>query len=131
MSIRIGFMVMGVVLVVFSFWTHCAKRLTVDYAVAWSLLGGCLVLIGAIPALSEWMNSLGMAVEWGLFCIGVLLLSGGLHESMVISQLVSKNKELAMQVALLSQENEAIKAEVERLAGTQGETDAEKALICH
>lgn len=129
MSIRIGFIVVGVVLIVFSFWTHCAKRLTVDYAVAWTLLGACLVLVGAIPALLEWLNDLGATAGWGLFCIGVLLLSAGMHESMVISQLVSKNKELAMQVALLNQENEMIKAEVERLAEAQGEVDAEKALI--
>lgn len=129
MSIRIGFVILGAALIVFSFWTHCAKRLSVDYAVAWSLLGAVLVLIGAIPVLSKWMNGLGTAAKWGLFCAGVLLLCAGMHESMVISQLLSKNKELSMQVALLNQENEAIKAEVEKLVGARGETDAEKTLI--
>lgn len=126
MGIRIGFMVIGAALVAFSFWKHCAKKLTVDSAVAWSLLGVCLILMGAVPALSEWINGLGPAAGWGLFCVGALLLAAGVHESMVISQLISENRELAMQVAMLNQENEAIKAEVERLAGTQGEEDLGK-----
>lgn len=131
MSIRIGLIVIGAVLILFSFWTHCTKKLSVDYAVTWSLLGACLILMGAIPALSEWISSLGTAAGWGLFCIGVLLLSSGMQRSMAVSQLVSKNRELAMQVALLNQENEAIKAEVKRLTGKQEDTDAEKVLIYH
>ena len=131
MGIRIGLMAAGVVLIVFSFRTHCAKRLSVDYAVAWSLLGALLIVLGAVvvPALSAWTRELGTAAKWGLFCVCILLVSTGMHESMVISQLTSKNQELAMQVAMLNQENETIKAEVERLAEVQGETDAEKALI--
>lgn len=132
MVIRIGFIVVGALLVAFSFWFHCAKKLTVDYAVAWSLLGVCLLLMGAVPVLSEWINSLGPAAGWGIFCMGVLLLAAGMHESMVISQLIAKNRELAMQVAMLNQENETIKAEIERLTETQGEEDdEEKSAVCY
>ncbi len=129
MSIRIGFVVIGAALIGFTFCTHCAKRLTVDYAVAWSLLGAILVFMGLIPAFSRWLSSLGPQVEWVLFCAGVLLLAAGMHESIVISRLLTKNKELSMQVSLLNQENEEMKAEVERLAAAEGEADEEEALI--
>lgn len=129
MSIRVGFMVIGAALIGFTFWSHCAKRLTVDYAVAWSLMGAVLVLMGVIPAFSQWLSSLGTQVEWVLISAGVLLVSAGMHESIVISQLLSKNKELSMQVSLLNQENEEIKAEVDRLTAIQVEEDAEEALV--
>lgn len=131
MSIRFGFVVIGAALIAFTFWTHSTKRLTVDYAVAWSLLGAVLVLMGVIPAFSQWLSSLGTQVEWVLLSAGVLLVAAGMHESIVISQLLSKNKELSMQVSLLNQENEAIKAEVERLTAAQVEADAEETLICN
>lgn len=131
MSIRIGFVVLGVVLVAFTFWTHCAKRLTVDYAVAWSLMGALLVIIGVIPVFSEWLNIVRPHVQWELLCAGALLLAGGMHVSIVLSKLISKNKELSMQISLLNQENEAIKAEIERLVAAQAEADAEKDLIYH
>lgn len=130
MGIRIAFIVTGVVLDIFTFWAHCTKKLTVDYAVKWSLLGVVLILVGIFPIFSEWANCLG-AAEWILFSIGGLFLSVEVHESMVISQMTMRGKELAMQVALLSQENEAMRAEIERLLEVQGESDAEKDLICH
>lgn len=129
MGVRIGFMVVGGILIVLSFWTYCTKKLTIDYAVTWSLLGIGLILIGAIPIFLEWVNTLGTAAERILFCMGALLLFAEIHESLAISQLTLKNRELAMQVALLNRENEVIKAELERLTNAQGETDAEKDLI--
>lgn len=128
-SVRIGLIIVGVLLIVFSFCTHCIKKLMVDYAVAWSLFGVCLILMGAIPVLSDWLNHLGAAAAWELFSVGVVMLCAGTHESTVLSQVVMKNKELAMQIALLNQENEAMKLELENLAGVQEEADAEKDFI--
>lgn len=130
-SVRIGLIIMGVVLIVLSFCTHCAKRLLVDYAVAWSLFGVCLVFMGAIPVLSDWINHLGVAAAWELFGVGVVMLCAGTHESMMLSQVVMKNKELAMQIALLNQENEAMKIELKDLTEALGEADAEKDYIYH
>lgn len=128
-AIRAGFIVIGVILIVFGFWTHSHKKLAVNYAVLWSLLGICLIAMGLIPMFSQWTNMLGPGTGLAFFCVGALVLFTEVQETLVISQLKQKNKELAMQVALLNQENETIKAEVERLAEARKESDAEKDLI--
>lgn len=128
-AIRAGFIVIGVALIVFGFWMHSRKKLAVNYAVLWSLLGACLIAMGAIPVFSQWTNMLGPGTGLAFFSVGVLVLFTEVQETVVISQLKQKNKELAMQVALLNQENEAIKAEVEWLAEAWKESDAEKDLI--
>ncbi len=132
-AIRAGFVVLGAVLIVFGFWTHSRKKLAVNYAVIWGLLGACLIAMGLIPMFSQWTNMLGPGTGLAFFCVGVLVLFTEVQETIVISQLNLKNKELAMQVALLNQENEVMKAELERLAEAQGEADAneEKDLICY
>ena len=129
MGIRIALMITGAAVAVFSFWTHCVKKLTVDYAVTWSLLGAGLILMGVIPAFSEWADSLGPELQWVLFCTGALVLFTEAHKSLEISRMALESKELAMRVALLDQENEAMRAELERLAGEREETDAEKDFV--
>lgn len=52
--IRIGLIAAGIILIVFGFWTHSIKKLAVNYAVIWGLLGIVMILVGAIPVLSEW-----------------------------------------------------------------------------
>ena len=52
--IRIGLIAVGIILIVFGFWTHSIKKLAVNYAVIWGLLGIVMILVGAIPVLSEW-----------------------------------------------------------------------------
>lgn len=128
-AIRAGFIVIGVALIVFGFWMHSRKKLAVNYALLWSLLGACLIAMGAIHVFSQWTNMLGPGTGLAFFSVGVLVLFTEVQETVVISQLKQKNKELAMQVALLNQENEAIKAEVEWLAEAWKESDAEKDLI--
>lgn len=130
-TIRAGFIAIGTILIVFGFWTHSCKKLEVNYAVLWSLLGMCLIAMGLIPMFSQWTNMLGPGTRLAFFCVGVLVLFTEVQETLVISQLKLKNKEIAMQVALLNQENEIIKAELERLAEAQGQVDAKKDLICH
>lgn len=132
-TIRAGFIVIGTILIVFGFWTHSRRKLEVNYAVLWSLLGICLIAMGLIPMFSQWTNMLGPGTRLAFFCVGVLVLFTEVQETLVISQLKLKNKELAMQMALLNQENEVIKAEVERLAEAQKEADAdeEENLICY
>lgn len=129
--IRTGFVVAGIALLVFGFWAHAIKKLAVNYAVIWGLLGIVLTLVGAVPIFSAWTTKLGSGTGVALFCVGALVLFTEVQESIVISQLNLKNRELAMQVAMLNQENEAIKAEVERLAGAQEKANAEENLICH
>ena len=129
MGIRIAFVIAGVVLIVFSFRKHCRKKLLVNYAVLWSFLGAALILAGIFPIVLDWTDRLGSAAKWTVFGAGALLLAAGMYESLLVSQIKMNGQELAMQVALLRQENENMRAEIQRLAMMRRESDAEEDLI--
>ena len=54
MIIRIGLVLVGVVIMALSFWMNSYKKITVNFAVVWEILGVLLILIGIIPVFSEW-----------------------------------------------------------------------------
>ena len=60
------------------------------------------------------------------FCVGALILFTEVQNSLVISQLNMKNRELAMQVAMLNQESERMMHELEELTRQQEEANGEK-----
>ena len=124
--IRIGLIVAGAMLIVFGIWTHSIKKLAVNYAVIWGLLGVLMVLMGAIPILSEWTHMLAPGTGLAFFCVGALILFTEVQNSLVISQLNMKNRELAMQVAMLNQESERMMHELEELIREQEEAYAKK-----
>lgn len=124
--IRIGLGVGGVILFLFGFWTHSFKKLAVNYAVIWGLLGIFMILMGAIPILSEWTHMLAPGTGLAFFCVGALILFTEVQNSLVISQLNMKNRELAMQVAMMNQESERMMHELEELTRQQEEANGEK-----
>lgn len=124
--IRIGLIAVGIILIVFGFWTHSIKKLAVNYAVIWGLLGIVMILVGAIPVLSEWTAMMAPGMGLAFFCVGALILFTEVQESLVISQLNLKNRELAMQVSLLNQESERMMLELEELVREQEEAYAKK-----
>ena len=124
--IRIGLIAAGIIIIVFGFWTHSIKKLAVNYAVIWGLLGIVMILVGAIPVLSEWTAMMAPGTGLAFFCVGALILFTEVQESLVISQLNLKNRELAMQVSLLNQESERMMLELEELVREQEEAYAKK-----
>ena len=124
--IRVGLIAAGIILIVFGFWTHSIKKLAVNYAVIWGLLGIVMILVGAIPVLSEWTAMMAPGTGLAFFCVGALILFTEVQESLVISQLNLKNRELAMQVSLLNQESERMMLELEELVREQEEAYAKK-----
>ena len=128
--IRIGFIIVGVILIIFGFWKQAVKRLTVNYAVIWGLLGFVMIIVGVVPAFSGWTNLLAPETALAFFCVGIVLLFAEVQNSLIISQLNLKNRELAMQVSLLNQESERLMAELEELAREQEEVYAQKDSVC-
>lgn len=127
--LRIGIAVVGVVLIIISFWKHSVKKLAVNYAVIWALLGILMVLLGTIPVFSGWTELISPELGLMGFCVGVLILFTEVQSSLTISQLTFKNRELAMHVSLLNEENERIMAEIDEII--KAEEDAyEKNSIC-
>ena len=120
--IKIGAIIVGIMLIAVSVWMNSIKKLAVNHAVIWGLVGTMLVLMGAVPIFSSWTNLLAPGTGLAFFGMGVLALVGELQNSVSISQIVMKNRELAIHVALLNQENERMMEELEEMR--QEERDA-------
>ncbi len=115
MIIRAGIILAGAILMVSSFWMNAYKKITVNFAVIWEILGLMLVLIGSIPAFSQWTRLVSSGTGLAFLCVGGIFLFEEVRTSVLLSQLKMKNRELAMQVSLLNQENEYIMNELDTL----------------
>ena len=113
--IKTGLIITGIVIMALTFFLHAVRKLTVNLAVVWEFLGLTAILTGAVPAFSGWCYLLARGTAVAMFTIGVLVLWGGYQLCIRISSLSMKNQELAMQVALLNQENEKILRELEKI----------------
>lgn len=126
--IKYGLITVGVFVMLSSFWYHSVRKLTVNLAVVWEILGVILILVGTVPALSSWTHLISIGTGMGLFIVGAVCLWGGFQFSLLVSRLAMKNQELAIQVSLLIQENEKLTQQLEGLADRMGEYE-EKAAI--
>ena len=115
MIIRAGIILAGAIRMVSSFWMNAYKKITVNFAVIWEILGLMLVLIGSIPAFSQWTRLVSSGTGLAFLCVGGIFLFEEVRTSVLLSQLKMKNRELAMQVSLLNQENEYIMNELDTL----------------
>lgn len=113
--LRYGVIVVGLALAAASFWTHASKRMNSDLSVAWCLLGVALVAMGIVPALCAWMYLISLWTGLVLFVIGAVFLCGIFKLSTLISQVQTQNKELAMQISLLLQENRWLRKQMEEM----------------
>lgn len=108
---------MGIGIMIVTFVLHAKKKLTVNLAVTWELLGIAAILSGAVPRFSRWSSRIGLGSLVVLLITALLVLWGVYQMTIQISSLLMKNQELAIQVSLLNQENERILRELEKLTG--------------
>lgn len=115
--VRIGLICLGLALIVLSIRLNSVKKILINHAVIWSIVGLALILTGALPVLSSWTALLAPGTVVVFFAVALLLLITELRNSIALSQLTLKNRELAMHVALLNQE-------YEQLLGATGKLDS-------
>ena len=108
---------MGIGIMIVTFVLHAKKKLTVNLAVTWELLGIAAILSGAVPRFSGWSRRIGLGSLVVLLITALLVLWGVYQMTIQISSLLMKNQELAILVSLLNQENERILRELEKLTG--------------
>lgn len=108
---------MGIGIMIVTFVLHAKKKLTVNLAVTWELLGIASILSGAVPRFSGWSSRIGLGSLVVLLITALLVLWGVYQMTIQISSLLMKNQELAILVSLLNQENERILRELEKLTG--------------
>lgn len=104
--IRLGIALVGIILIIVSVRMNSVKKLAVNHAVVWGLVGVLMILVGAIPVFSSWTELLAPGTSLVFFAVVILILFVEIQNSAAISRLTIKNRELAMQVALLNQESE-------------------------
>ena len=114
--VKLGIAAAGLVLMVGSFLMLSYKKITVNYTVIWELLGIVLILIGCVPVFSEWTKRLASGTGLAFACVGAIFLFEEFRNSVMISQLLLKTREMAMQVSMLNQENERLVNELERIS---------------
>lgn len=108
---------MGIGIMIVTFVLHAKKKLTVNLAVTWELLGIAAILSGAVPRFSGRSSRIGLGSLVVLLITALLVLWGVYQMTIQISSLLMKNQELAILVSLLNQENERILRELEKLTG--------------
>lgn len=119
--VKYGMIGAGIFIMISSFWYHSVRRLTVNLAVVWEILGAVLIIAGIFPVLSSWTHHISRGTGLVMFCVGAVCLWGGFQFSLLVSRLAMKNQELAMQVSLLNQENEQIIRKMEELTDRMGQ----------
>lgn len=126
--IRLGVVLVGLALAIGSFWSHAAKKMNSDLAVAWCILGVSLVIMGAVPALSAWLEMISFWTAVALFGVGTAGLGGAFELCMLISRALTQNKELAMQISLLLRENRELRDKMDELEHSGAREDEEDSL---
>lgn len=114
---------MGLFLAVGSIWFHAKKKMTLDLAAAWCLLGVAITLVGAVPVLSRWIGLISIWTGAALLCVGAACLLGAFRICLLISRLITQNQELAMMVAILLAERQGD-------GSAEGKPDYEKSPVC-
>lgn len=115
--VKTGVIVSGAGLILLSFWLHCEKKLTINFAVVWMLLGILLIVSGVLPAPAFWLRLLSSELAVPFLGLGICCMVGGLVSSLLLSQMAMKNRILAMQVSLLLEENRNMLASAEEAEG--------------
>lgn len=113
---RIIFIIWGVILLLKSFTALVKKHMTEGFSLGWALGSVFFIIIGVFPELSAWMNKLSTVNMILLILLGMFLLGFVMWISIIISELMMKSQELAMQVSLLNQENEKIMTELKTVS---------------
>lgn len=115
--LRIVMVVTGCLFLILNFVTYVKKNLTEKFTWMWTFFCIVMILSGIVPGLDRWSYQLN---SWGyvaLCIILILIVQFIFIISKEIANLKKRNKELAMHVSLLNQENERILAELEKLTG--------------
>jgi hypothetical protein len=91
------------------------KKISPGMGVLWVLASFVLFVMGFLPVWQNWVRLVSVRVTIMVFILGFVFLTGLFLVCLSISNLMTKNRELAMQVSLLNQENEQILKALEEL----------------
>jgi len=102
-----------------NFWAFMKRRLIASVSMLWFAFAVALILFGVLPVGATWRENNQMYLYMPNLFLGFFMLLGLFFASMGFSVLSAKNRELAMQVSLLNQENEHMLRRLEELEGKE------------
>lgn len=103
--VKTALIVTGILFLILDFLAYAKQRLTENVGLGWGLFSLLLIITGAVLNPDK-MN--GDVIYLLIFLLGLFLLFVVFGICKTVSVLIMKNRELAMQVSLLNQENERI-----------------------
>ena len=115
--LRMIMVVAGCLFLILNFVTYVKKNLTEKFTWMWTFFCVVMILSGIVPGLNNWSFQFNSWGYMALCIILVLIVQFIFIITKEIANLKKRNKELAMHVSLLNQENERILAQMEKLTG--------------
>ena len=115
--LRIIMVVAGCLFLILNFVTYVKKNLTEKFTWMWTFFCVVMILSGIVPGLNNWSFQFNSWGYMALCIILVLIVQFIFIITKEIANLKKRNKELAMHVSLLNQENGRILAQLEKLTG--------------
>ena len=118
--VNIGTVLVGLFLIAIVIKLNVEKRMSESQSVLWLVIGAVAIILGIFPHLIPMIaNALGI---WYAPSILLLVVSIGLiliafFNSIVVSKNTSEIHELAIQIALLKEENKELKRKLEEKEG--------------
>ena len=89
---RLTLVGVGLLVAAASFWFHAAKKMTSDLATAWCLVGIVILVIGAVPVLSDWLGRISVWTGMALLISGSVGLWAAFRICLILSRLVTQNQ---------------------------------------
>ena len=113
--IRLILIIMGLSFLSLTLLTFVKKKISPGMGVLWVLSSIILFAVGFLPVWRRWMQLVSTQVTIAVFILLGAFLIGLFLICLEVSSLKSQNRELAMQVSLLNQENEQIIRKLEKV----------------
>ncbi len=104
----------GIVFLVITFLSYTKRKMTAEIGLLWILFSIAMMVVGAIPNCFLFAVQIRKSTAVVLFGAAFLFLLMLLYLSTVISQLLRRNQELAIQVSLLIHDNARILSALEK-----------------
>lgn len=113
LTVKAFMVVIGLGLFIINLFSLGRRSVSPTFGVVWSIVALLLLLLGLILRLDRLEQYMSWAAVIGILIGADTLLVGGYAISMQLSELISRNQELIMQVSLLNEENSRLRMEDE------------------
>lgn len=110
----LGLMMIGIGIIIFiaSFFRYARKKMSDSFMMIWLIMSLAIFILGITLIVTGYSYSF---MVWVVTVVCALLLLVIFITSSMVSELMMKVRELAMQVALLNQENDSLLQQINKL----------------